>query len=385
MDREIAGRGRKRSQYDVPAENLHLDPNNPRLPKDLKGKPQKELISTLTKYFDLDELAQSMAENGYFDEEPLVAVPRDLPTPFRGLDSVSLAGNQEYLAYLGLPTTHFTVIEGNRRLATVKILLSAELRREVRGASKWPSLSVEARSDLSVLPVIVYARRDEVRPYMGVRHVTGVKKWEAFSKAAYVAETVENNKTLDDVQRMVGDRSSSVRKLYLGYKLIEQAEDQLELDTSRAKEYFSYLILAIGQRSVKDFLGIPDRLATVNYSAPVEKEKLDNLQLLFSWLFGEGKEKLPVLKESRDITSYLSPVLRNEEATKHLTLTRDLVDAYERSDGEKQLLLRNLRRASKSLSSSLGIITRYKGEEDVKGEVAYCQEILGDITTLLQG
>ena len=75
MQTEVPGRGRKRPFLDIKVERLELDPSNPRLPKDLRDKGQNEIISILRRYFDLDELAYSMAENGYFDEEPLVAVP----------------------------------------------------------------------------------------------------------------------------------------------------------------------------------------------------------------------------------------------------------------------------------------------------------------------
>ena len=61
----------------VPIENIHLDPNNPRLPEEFQNKSQKELLDILYKYFALRELAESMARNGYFEEEPLVVIPTD--------------------------------------------------------------------------------------------------------------------------------------------------------------------------------------------------------------------------------------------------------------------------------------------------------------------
>ena len=383
MNRGITGRGKKRPQLDVPVERLDLDPTNPRFPKDLRGKEQTEVIAILKRYFNLDELAQSMAENGYFDEEPLVAVPIDPPSKFTKLDSLALLHDDEYIHYIENEATRFTVVEGNRRLATVKILLSSELRAELR-IKGWTSLSPEVREDLSVLPVIVYSERAEVLRYMGVRHVVGIKKWGSFSKAVYIAEMVESETaTIDEIQQQIGDRSSSVRKLYLCYRLVDIAESELSLTTDRAKEYFSYLILAVGQRPVKDFLGLPYRLTDVSFAEPIPTSREENLRHLFSWLFGEDKEKPQVIKESRDITNYLTPILRSEEATRHLILTRDLRDAYDRSEGEKILLLRNLKRASKNLSNSLALITKYKLDEEVKQEIKYCQDVLDDILKLL--
>jgi len=381
MQTEVPGRGRKRPSLDIKVERLELDPSNPRLPKDLRDKDQNEILSILRRYFDLDELAYSMAENGYFDEEPLVAVPINIPPEFTAQDPVQLSHDGSYLAYLQDDSTKLTVVEGNRRLATVKLLLSTELRAEL-GIRGWPSISPEVREDLVVLPVIIYSSRPEVLRYMGVRHIAGIKKWESFSKAIYVAEMVNEGTDIKEIQQQVGDRSNSVRKLFLSYKLIDMAETELAMDITRAKEYFSYLILAIGQRPVKEFLGIPNRLTDVNFDEPIATGKDENLKYLISWLFGEGKEKPPIVRESRDITSYLTPVLRSAESIEHLIATRNLMDAYDRSEGEKLLLLRNLKRASKNLSSSLGLITKYKSEEDVKQEINNCQDILSDISKL---
>jgi hypothetical protein len=378
----ISGRGRKRPLVDVPVERLELDPKNPRLPMDLREKEQSEILAIFKRYFDLDELAYSMAENGYFDEEPLVAVPIILPTKFADRDSLNLINDGEYINFI-TNEARFTVIEGNRRLATVKLLLSDELqaRLRIRG---WPRISEAVRQDLSILPVIVYSDRAEVLSYMGVRHITGIKKWESFSKALYIAEMIDGNIEISEIQKRVGDQTGSVRKLYLAYKLVEIAESELSLATGRAKEYFSYLILALGQRSVKDFLGLPNKWTEISFEEPIPSDHMDNLAYLFSWLFGENKDKPQVVKESRDITNYLSPILRSEEATKHLILTRDLQDAWDRSGGEKLLLLKNLRKAVKSLSNSLALITNYKTDDEVRQEIKYCQDILDDILKLIQ-
>jgi len=382
VNTEVPGRGRKRPLLDIPVERLELDPSNPRLPKDLRDKGQTEILSILKRYFDLDELAYSMAENGYFDEEPLVAIPIDIPSKFIEQDPLQLPQDSSYLTYLQNDSTRFTVVEGNRRLATVKLLLSPDLRMELR-IKGWPSISEEVREDLALLPVIIYSSRAEVLRYMGVRHIVGIKKWESFSKAVYVAEMVDSGSNINEIQQQVGDRSNSVRKLYLAYKLVDIAETELSMETARVKEYFSYLILAIGQRPVKGFLGIPNRLTEINFDNPIPGGKEGNLKYLVSWLFGEGKEKQPVVRESRDITNYLTPILRSEEATEYLILTRNLMDAYDRSEGEKLLLLRNLKKATKNLSSSLGLITKYKNEEDVKQEIKNCQDILSDIFKLV--
>lgn len=378
------GRGRKRPLLDISIEKLHLDAENPRLPQKLRGKSEIEITAILKKYFDLEELAYSMAENGYFDEEPMVAIPNNLPGQFSKIDPADLSGNNKYIEYLKKDSTHFTVVEGNRRLASVKILLSEKLRLDLRLKS-WPELNKNVKDDLSILPVIVYKSRQEVLSYMGVRHISGIKKWDAFSKALYIAHMIEQGLTIDEIQQAVGDRSNSARKIYLCYRLVETVENEFEMNTEKATNYFSYLLLSVGQGAVKDFLGIPKRLVDVVFDNPVPANKLKNLKELFSWLFGNGKEEFPVIKESRDITNYLVPVLRNEESLEHLRLTRDLIDAYERSEGEKVLLMRNLRKANKWIENSIGILSRHKKDQEVTNEIERFEGNVKTIKKILEG
>jgi len=369
---------RRRPPLYIPLGRLFLDPQNPRLPKEAQGMREPELVQVLYERFNLEELADSMAENGYFDEEPLVGIPKKLPK------ALANAGpdDSKYRAFIENPTTSFTVVEGNRRAATAKLLLDETARNKL-GAKAWPKVSAATRNSLSELPIIVYPERDEVLAYLGVRHIVGIQKWGPFARASYIAQMIKDGRQLSVIQQQIGDRRRSARKIYFCYRLIEEMEDVFELDTEKAKNYFSYLVLSIGQRPIKEFLGIPKGWADISFDDPVPEDKLDNLKFLFSWLFGEGKRKLPVIKESRDITNKLSPILRNPEAVEHLKLTRDLDDAYERSDGEKELLLKNLKKANKSLERSLSLIPQYKIPE-VKQEMKRCTKTVADISKLLE-
>lgn len=351
----FAGAGRKRPLLNIHSENLLLDEDNPRLPQDVQGKSQKEIIHTLFNYFDIEELAYSMTENGYFDEEPLVAVPENLPKEFKSEHYEKLKDNQDYNNFINSPETKFIVLEGNRRLSTIKLLLDNNLRNELK-IKTFPIPKDDILDDLKIIPVIVYPEREQVLPYLGVRHISGIKKWEPYAKARYVANMVKSGNTIDDIQKQVGDRSNSARKIYLSYQLIEIIKDEFDIDTTKAESLFSYLLLATGQGGVKEFIGLDKKLQNVNLENPIPSDKLNNLKDLFSWLFGEKENgRLPVIQESRDITSKLSPVLKKEHAVQILRETRNLEEAYEMSDGEDELLKKNLSKANRLLVLSLGL------------------------------
>ena len=139
------GVGHKRPQLDIPIGRLHLDPENPRLPEEVQGKSEADVLQHLFDHFDLEEIADPMGKNGYFDEEPLVVVPQKIPSNL--LPKAGIRESPEYRAFIKKGDTQFTVVEGNRRLATAMILEDAALRHKLRVRS-WPEVSSAVREDL---------------------------------------------------------------------------------------------------------------------------------------------------------------------------------------------------------------------------------------------
>ncbi len=376
-----AGLGRKRPQLNVDIERLHLDTHNPRLPEEIQGKAEPDVLEHLFQHFDLEEIADSMGKNGYFDEEPLVVVPIDLPK--RLLPDVGARESRDYHEFIKKESTQFTVVEGNRRLATAMILRDATLRRLLKIRS-WPELSDAVRDDLSVLPAIVYPTRKQVLPYLGVRHITGIKKWDSYAKARYIAEMIREGHSVEEIEQQVGDRVQSVRKNAIAYHMLREAKEDLEWDIDAAKREFSLLLLATGQRNVKLYLGWSKvepkanklktlRLEDIPLDSPVPETHLNNLRDLLSWLYGEGKGVRAVINESRDITNYLSPVLASPQAVEYLKETRNLEGAYDLTDGEEAMLKKLLRNANTKLEKALGVAHRHK-TPDVVDEAEKCTE-----------
>lgn len=366
----IAGHGRKRPQLDIPVERLHLDELNPRLPESVLGKSKYEVLKVLYEEFGLDEIAVSMSNNGYFDEEPLVAVPDNIPKSL--LEGETTSNDIKYMKFLNDEKTSFTIAEGNRRLATVQILLDDGLRREL-GIRSWPKLTEEVRTDLQILPVIVYPKRDDVIPYLGVRHITGIKKWDSYAKARYIVSMLKSGMSADDIEHQIGDKQGSIRKNSICYNMLEQAKDEFDLDIKQAKEDFSFLILSIGQGNIKRYLGLSHKLKEISLDEPIHHDYLDALKNILSWLFGEGKHVKRVINESRDITNYLSHVVASPEALEYLYKTRNLVDAFELSSGEETMLTKDLATANRRLEKALGIAHRHK-TPDVIQEAKKCFE-----------
>src|SRR6185295_1434269 len=177
--------------------DLYLDPNNPRLAgKHLSLEEQPEILRVLWQERAVNELVASIASNGYWQHEVLFATRE--------------AGK-------------IVVIEGNRRLAAVKLLTDENIRAKVK-ASGVPSLSAEAKKRLKKLPVIVCSRRD-VWDYIGFKHVNGPQNWDSIAKAQYIAR-VHNDYgiSLNEIASTIGDQNNTVKRLYRGLMVLEQAE-----------------------------------------------------------------------------------------------------------------------------------------------------------------
>ncbi|MBE5315254.1 MAG: hypothetical protein H4O13_07620 [Xanthomonadales bacterium] len=380
---EIPGGGKKRPLLDVEIGRLTLDPNNPRLPDEAVGQSEQKLIEVLYESFDVDELLHSMGQNGYFDEEPLVAFPSE---PVSAVDLAAYSNplhkdRQRLEDALAEPHRTFVVAEGNRRLTAAKILTDASLRQRLR----LTNLSIDGAvaSDLAVLPVIIYPTRSEVVPYLGVRHITGTRKWDSYAKARYIWNLLNSGGTVQEVERELGDRNRAIRQSAVAFSALNQAAVELDYDISLAKDNFSFLLLGLNQRPVRQYLGLPAASKVENVLSPIADDKLERLGELLRWMFGESNRSIPIIRESRDITNYLAPVLASEEATSALRSGRPLQDAYEYTNGEEQLVLRALARANRSVENALAVAHRH-ATDDVKAQVKKLASSVANLARTLE-
>jgi len=351
--------------YDVPVEQLLLDTKNPRLASGAGGETQEDLLRVLWTEMAVDEVAFSIAANGFFREEPLLVIPGDDVKGGKG---------------------KYVVVEGNRRLAAVLLLRDAKLREKLK-ATELPVIDPERRADLDTIPVFRYPDRERLWTFCGFRHINGAKPWDAFSKAQYVATVHERyGVPLDEIARKIGDRHATVKRLYRGYKVLEQAEQRAGFskdDRVRNRFYFSHLYTAVDQIEFQKFLGIDaDNSLKPN---PVSKSKIPELKELMIYLYGNkaaGKEPLvrtqaPDLNTLREVISKPAPLSAIRSG---LPLER----AYEIGIGDKRRFRDSLVRAKEELQQARGTVTKgYGGEEDlyetIKDIGLYAEKIKGEM------
>jgi hypothetical protein len=334
---------------DVKLGNLLFDTQNPRLTYGKQAHSEPEMVSILWHEMAVDEIADSIAANGFFKEEPLVVIPKQ-------------AGHTDP------ETDKFIVVEGNRRLAAVRLLVDEQLRNIV-GAKALPALSQSVRQDLVKLPTAIYPKREDVWAFLGFRHINGPKPWDALSKAQFVAKIFENQKVpLDRIAQQIGDRNVTVKRLYRGYTLLRQAESEGDFDTKDAaanRFYFSHLYTAADQAEFQHFLGI-DAESSLKPD-PVSKRKLRELSDLMVWVYGSrAKKKEPLVQTQFPDLNTLRETLRSAEGIAALRAGYSLERSHEIAIGDPQRFREAMISARESLVQANGtIVNGYQGESDL--------------------
>jgi hypothetical protein len=273
----------------ISLKDLVFDPQNPRLPPEVNHSNEQNIIEYMLREANLLELIQSILENGYFESEPLLVAP---------------AKNGQ-----------FTVVEGNRRLAALKLLENPDLSRikqdsikEIISSKKW---------NREKIPCISNKKRDDILNYLGYRHITGVKSWGPLEKARYLQQLFEKNQkkgsTEDNYKilaKMIGSQASHVGKLLGSLKLYDLAKDKayFKIKIEPNEIDFSILYTAVGFKNIYQHIGLEQ-------PGDIDKEHINwkNFEFVFKCLYGPTKK----IKDSREIAD-LNSVIGEPQALKEL-------------------------------------------------------------------
>lgn len=101
-----------------------------------------------------------------------------------------------------------TVVEGNRRLAALRILAYPELQAQFRANVPDPLHENAIPTEIQVNYV---GSRKEARDFIGFKHVNGAFKWDSYAKARFAYSWLQDGDDIDEVGRRLGDRNPSHR------------------------------------------------------------------------------------------------------------------------------------------------------------------------------
>lgn len=330
--------------------DLQLDPYNPRLSAEEEGSSQPELLQIILERFKIEELAQSLTASGYLPFDPLIG--------YRSGRAV-------------------IILEGNRRVAALKLLLDPTLAPE-KYRRKWEELSAAVPEDkkdgFRRVDVSVFPNREDVdvESYIGFRHVTGVLQWPALEKASFIARLIHLGWNYKTIAERLGSYPKTVEKHYVGYRIVEQARALELAGSDRLAGSFGVLMRALQVPGVLNFLGVTFPGDPALSSEPIPSAKQDNFKSFIEWTFGTS-ETPRLVQDSRQLTRW-GKILESTEATSYLRrATRPSFErAWFRSGGESESLMESLLQAADYLEQSVPLIPLHKEEQSITTIVERC-------------
>lgn len=289
-------------------EELVLDQDNPRLlPEEYSGielATEEEIIRALAQY-DLNELLQSIAENGYLNIEPL------------------------YIQKIG--PNKYKVLEGNRRLAAIKLLRNNELAR--RCGITLPKIESHILATTDKILVHEAQNEKDGLAYIGFKHINGPHKWDSIAKARFVLNLYKKSYPIDQISKMIGDTHNTIQKMLIGMTVLEQASEEgifyIEDRHSSLKVFpFSHLYTALTRKEYQQYLGLQKNIL----KNPVPKENLARLEKVLHWIYGSKSDDIrPVIKSQNPDIKNLGTVLSHSRALAVLESRNDLDEAIKQT------------------------------------------------------
>lgn len=332
----------------VPVSDLRFDRDNPRMPNVLL-KDDDEVVRQLVADFDVEELVQSILSSGWIDYEPLI-VERNTNVVF----------------------------EGNRRLAALRLIRDEVLRERV--GYRLPVVD-NAKVPPDKVRVRYVADRKSARRFIAFKHINGPFKWDAFAKAKYAAEWLAEGEDIDVVSRMLGDNHNTIRRLVMGYNVLEQAQRagfDIE-DRSKKRFAFSHLYTALSRPAVRSFLNIKDDENGVP-AKPVPRGSEEQLLQLMSWLYGQESKKEPAVVVSQNPhLNQLVRVIENRDGLATLVKSRRLDQAFEAVEPPMDRFKDALIAANKHCENALALSSYFDGDET---QLAMMRNLVTTVRTL---
>ena len=325
----------------VPLKELHLDPSNPRFGM-MAGQLKNEtaVLDFIVNSFGVQDVLSSIAVNGYFNSEPILAKRERANGPL-------------------------VVAEGNRRLVACLILSGDErAANQTKRTNEFRKIHEQyGRKPYEPIPAIVFETKRELGdllPYLGVRHIAGAQEWDSYAKAAWVAQAIERQDLkLDDIIHMIGDDTRLARRMLGGYYVVNQLIDNGYFDPKQSQKDgtksnpdfpFSWVYTALGYRSVSNWIGMGDEPR----KNPLDKKGMEKASQLFAWMFGQDKTPAAI-GESRDIGD-LARSLEDSEKIRLLRAGKNIREVLQRTRAPAVQVSDGLTTAHEELGAVLTVI-----------------------------
>jgi len=223
----------------------------------------------------------------------------------------------------------FLVLEGNRRVATLKFLYD-----EYKYGNDVGKLNKNSFTNVNVVEI---KDEDPVQHLitMGLHHISGKQRWSPVNEAQLVSDLFNKyNNSEDDICNSLGITKQKLRRNLRTLSFIKQYKEGDYGDQFKA-EMFSIFETVISQPSMKYWIGWDDD----NFEATTKK----NYERFFSWISrteeierNDSDEEFTVIKEPiinqyrevKDVAKFIN----DEKALERMEKSRSIAEGYALSD-----------------------------------------------------
>ncbi len=323
-----------------PPSELLLDTGNPRFGGAVDGAAsQRQVLDYIADQVGVRDLLSSISTNGFQRSAPLVAFQRD------GGECV--------------------VVEGNRRLTTVLILVGDE--RATGQVNRRDAYPVEQSllSSLDRIPVLLVKSRREVLRHLGISHIVGNKTWDSFAKAAWAADVLDKRlyDSVEEISKSIGDIHRTLPRMVEAYRLVKNLKSHSLFDFEQTAKKgrgsagfpFSWIYTALGYQATRRWLRIEEDQALFSEKPPVAD--LKRAAELMGWLLGrEDDDQLSLISDSRQISG-LAAALADDQMVAMLRSGQTVAEAAETVRPSYEKILEALAAASEKLKDAAGLVS----------------------------
>lgn len=215
---------------------LQLDDRNPRLPGGRAQPSQRDLISELLEYEDVDGLAKDIAEVGWIPLESLVGIRS------RG---------------------KIVIVEGNRRLAALKLLDNPELAPNEAAVRRFKKLSETMPDESRSVRVLIAPKRQAAAVLILRKHTRlQVRGWTPLMQARFYRSLAASGLSLQQMASEYGETPSGIAhflridSMYRAACNIDLPEDVRDVVHDPRSFPASVLRRLIDVPKTREFLGI---------------------------------------------------------------------------------------------------------------------------------
>jgi hypothetical protein len=221
------------------------------------------------------------------------------------------------------------------------------------------------------VPILRADSREDIEAFLGFRHVTGIKEWKPAEKAEYIARLLDGGRSYEEVMRIIGSKTPTVRRNYLAFKALMQLETAEDADGAAelVEERFSVFFLSLRENGVLQYLGVDPEASVDAGKTPVPSNRIKNLVRYSKWVFG-ARDLEPLFTDSRQVPRF-ARALESPSVIEYLETSRrpTFAGVLSRSGVEAEELRDQLLEATDIIEQVLSTVHLHVDHEEVAASV----------------